>query len=264
MCVSVCSFSDPDAPRCYHAYGCFPIEYPWTTEHRAVSYYPETPSKINAKYLVYTKHNRHLPEYLNLNKPSETKFTGINPHGTIYFIAHGYMDSGDQQWMQKMMNALLDIDETGKSSVVIVDWGEGSHPPYAQAVANIRLVGVITAHVIFMIKEQLKMKNLDNVHMFGHSLGSHLSGYAGDTLQKQFGLKIGRITGMDPAEPLFTDTETVVRLDRNDAKFVDVVHTDTLPITRGGLGMPTAIGHVDFYPNGGKLFSFCAFIHASN
>lgn len=246
--------ADPNAPRCYQAYGCFPNEYPWTTEHRPVSYYPQKPSEINTKFLVYTKHNRHLPKYLNLNEPSETKYIGINPNGKIYFIAHGYLDTGDRPWVKKMMNALLDNDETGKSSVVVVDWGQGSSPPYTQAVANIRLVGVITAHVMFMIKEQLNMKNLDNVHMLGHSLGSHLSGYAGDKLQKQFGLKLGRITAMDPAEPLFTDAETVVRLDRNDAKFVDVVHTDTVPITRGGLGMPGAIGHVDFYPNGGKSF----------
>lgn len=189
---------------------------------------------------------------MNLNQPSETKFAGINPQGTIYFIAHGYIDTGDRPWVRRMMNALLDIDDSGKSSVIVVDWGEGSSPPYTQAVANIRLIGVITAHVMFMIKEQLNMKNLDNVHMLGHSLGSHLSGYAGDTLQKQFGLKLGRITAMDPAEPLFTDAELIVRLDRNDAKFVDVIHTDTLPITLGGLGMPAAIGHVDFYPNGGK------------
>lgn len=31
-------------------------------------------------------------------------------------------------------------------------------------------------------------------------------------------------------------------------RFVDVIHTDILPLTRGGLGMPAAIGHVDFYP----------------
>lgn len=104
-----------------------------------------------------------------------------------------------------------------------------------------------------MVYEELGLKNLDNMHMIGHSLGSHLSGYAGYTLQKQFNLLLGRITALDPAEPLFTDTDILVRLDRNDAKFVDVVHTDTLPLTRGGLGMPTAIGHVDFYPNGGNM-----------
>lgn len=40
-------------------------------------------------------------------------------------------------------------------------------------------------------------------------------------------------------------------------RFVDVVHTDTLPLTRGGLGMPDPIGHVDFYPNGGHTNPGC-------
>lgn len=151
-----------------------------------------------------------------------------------------------------MKNALLDQDPLGRSSVIVVDWGRGSIPPYTQAVANIRLVGVITAHIINMIYEQLGLKNIDNVHMIGHSLGAHLSGYAGYTLQKEFGLKMGRITGMDPADPAFSDSDPLVRLDRNDAKYVDVIHTDTVPFTRGGLGMPKAIGHVDFYPNGGN------------
>lgn len=151
-----------------------------------------------------------------------------------------------------MKNALLDQDVMGRASVIVVDWGRGSTPPYVQAVANIRLIGVIAAHTINMLYEQLGLRNLDNVHMIGHSLGAHLSGYAGYTLQKEFGLKMGRITGMDPAEPLFTDSDPIVRLDRNDAKYVDVVHTDTVPIAQGGLGMPKAIGHVDFYPNGGR------------
>lgn len=151
-----------------------------------------------------------------------------------------------------MKNALLDQDLNGRASVIVVDWGRGSLPPYTQAVANIRLVGVITAHVINMLYDQLKLRSLDNVHIIGHSLGAHLSGYAGYALQRDFGLKLGRITGLDPAEPLFTDSDPIVRLDRNDAKYVDVIHTDTVPITQGGLGMPKAIGHVDFYPNGGR------------
>lgn len=95
----------------------------------------------------------------------------------------------------------------------------GASPPYTQAVANIRLVGVITAHVLFMLYEQFKMKNLENVHMIGHSLGAHLSGYTGSVLQKEFNLALGRITALDPAEPLFKDTEPVVRLDANDARY---------------------------------------------
>lgn len=189
---------------------------------------------------------------MDLNHPGETRFSGISPNGRIYVIAHGYLDTGDQKWIKNMMNALLDNEDSHKASVIVVDWGQGSSPPYTQAVANIRLVGVMTAHILHMVKEQLNIPDLTNVHMFGHSLGSHLSGYTGDTLQRSFGLKLGRITAMDPAEPLFTDTDPIVRLDKNDALFVDVVHTDTVPITRGGLGMPMPVGHVDFYPNGGK------------
>jgi hypothetical protein len=33
-------------------------------------------------------------------------------------------------------------------SVIVVDWSGGSGPPYPQAVANIRLVGAMTAHLI--------------------------------------------------------------------------------------------------------------------
>lgn len=150
-----------------------------------------------------------------------------------------------------MVHGLIDSDPEQRATVVIVDWGGGSSPPYTQAVANIRLVGAIAAHVIHMIYQECGLPNLDRVHMIGHSLGAHLSGYAGYTLQREFGLQLGRITGLDPAEPLFTDTDPMVRLDRSDAGFVDVVHTDAVSLAMGGLGMRAAIGHVDFYPNGG-------------
>ena len=95
------------------------------------------------------------------------------------------------------------------------------------------------------------MPNIDNVHIIGHSLGAHLAGYAGHTLQRDFGLKLGRISGLDPAAPLFTETDAIVRLDRSDAQFVDIVHSDANPLMKGGLGIHQRIGHVDFFPNGG-------------
>lgn len=198
-----------------------------------------------------------MPKFLSLNETDETIYSGIHPKGTIYVIAHGYLDSGDRTWVLELMNALLDKDKTGLASVITIDWSNGASPPYAQAVANIRLVGVITAHVLNMVMEQFKLKNLDNVHMIGHSLGAHLSGYTGHALKKEFSVSLGRITALDPAEPLFTDSDPIVRLDQNDAKFVDVIHTDTLPLTSYGLGMPMAIGHVDFYPNGGHSNPGC-------
>lgn len=58
---------------------------------------------------------------------------------------------------------------------------------------------------------------------------------------------MGRITGLDAAYPLYMNTGNEGHLARTDAAFVDVIHTDG-----GILGFPNPLGHVDFYPNGGK------------
>lgn len=60
-----------------------------------------------------------------------------------------------------------------------------------------------------------------DVHMIGHSLGAHTAGYAGERIAG-----LGRITGLDPAEPYFQGMPSFVRLDPTDAKLVDVIHTD--------------------------------------
>lgn len=83
---------------------------------------------------------------------------------------------------------ILDISKTllqqENCTIIVIDWQGGSNPPYTQAVANIRLVGVMTAHLLNDIANYTKRKNLDDVHCIGHSLGAHLCGYVGYTLQK--------------------------------------------------------------------------------
>lgn len=237
--------------KCFGVYGCFPINGPWNTVTRTISVHPQKPSEIEPHYTLHTRRALDQPKYIDLNDPDSVQSMGINPHGRIYMLVHGYLESGDIPWMLEMAKALLNHCEEGECAVVLIDWGGGASPPYVQAVANIRLVGAITAHVVHMLYEELRLPNLDKVHIVGHSLGAHLSGYAGYHLQRDFGLKLGRITGLDPAAPLFTDTDTIVRLDRSDASFVDVVHSDANPLMKGGLGIIQRLGHVDFYPNGG-------------
>lgn len=53
--------------------------------------------------------------------------------------------------MPELCQMLLRYEPEGQAAVILIDWGNGSSPPYVQAVANIRLVGAITAHVMHMI-----------------------------------------------------------------------------------------------------------------
>nr|CAD7432682.1 unnamed protein product [Timema monikensis] len=131
-------------------------------------------------------------------------------------------------------------------NVVVVDWAGGSLPLYTQATANTRLVGLEVAYFINYLQSTFGLDPA-NVHLIGHSLGAHTAGYAGERI-----VGLGRITGLDPAEPFFQGMPTITRLDPSDAKLVDVIHTDGKSIFLLGYGMSQPCGHIDFYPNNGK------------
>ncbi|XP_019559646.3 pancreatic triacylglycerol lipase-like [Aedes albopictus] len=253
---------DDNLTRCYGVYGCFPLGYPWVDEKRPLAYHPRSPAQVDVRFPIFNKPIREHPKFVDINDPDDVKHLGVKGNGRLYVVTHGYIESGDRPWVQDLVHTFLENDPDGTASVMIIDWRKASTPPYTQCVADIRLVGAITAHVIHMLYQELGMRNLDKVHLLGHSLGAHVCGYVGYYLQRDFGLKLGRITGMDPAEPMFSDTDPIVRLDLSDAKFVDIIHTDATPWVErwprpGGLGMYQAIGHVDFYPNGGSNQAGC-------
>jgi predicted alpha/beta hydrolase len=60
------------------------------------------------------------------------------------------------------------------------------------------------------------------LHFVGHSLGGQAAGVAGGALKR----RPARITGLDAASPLFTKLPLHLRLDKSDADFVDIIHTD--------------------------------------
>ena len=92
--------------------------------------------------------------------------------------------------------------------------------------------------------------NIEKFHLVGHSLGAQLAGVVGrQVIFRSFGkTRLPRISGLDPAHPPFFPPNPPVftPLNRFDARFVDIVHTDA-----GFYGFPKATGHVDFWPNGG-------------
>ena len=70
-----------------------------------------------------------------------------------------------------------------------------------------------------------------------------------------------------PIKFLFSDVSKenkLLRLDENDADFVDVIHTDSLPSSTGpykalaNFGCYYKLGHIDFFPNNGTAQPGCS------
>ena len=60
------------------------------------------------------------------------------------------------------------------------------------------------------------------------------------------------LSGLDPASLFFITVPTSFRLDKSDAQYVDVIHTNA-----GIQGTIRASGHTDFWPNGGGIQPGC-------
>lgn len=143
--------------------------------------------------------------------------------------------------------------------MILVDWERGAGDvSYSMAVANTELVGRQTA---LLILDMLVLGvPIANVHIIGFSLGAHVAGCAGYVL-KEKGYTLGRITGLDPASPIFRSATVLSearKLDRDDAAFVDIIHTDGSPVWTEGFGLLKPLGHVDFFPNGGREQPGCS------
>uniref|UniRef100_W8AL20 Inactive pancreatic lipase-related protein 1 n=1 Tax=Ceratitis capitata TaxID=7213 RepID=W8AL20_CERCA len=169
---------------------------------------------------------------------------------SVRVIVHGFGSACPHVWIYEMKTALMAVEDC---IVICVDWENGAtFPNYVRAAANTRLVGKQLAMLLQNLKEH-KGLNFTRTHIIGFSLGAHVSGFAGAELPG-----LARITGLDPAGPLFEAQHPKVRLDNTDAEFVDVIHSNGENLILGGLGSWQPMGHVDFYPNGGRVQTGCS------
>jgi len=249
-----CTGSDPDTRwrRCCTSnllpYGCecFDTSSESYFNHKLFKL-PECPDDIPVEFTIYN--NREFLEGVPI---TASALQDHHEHTTLktLFLVHGYTDSADITWMNALRKELLMMYDF---NVVLVDWEIGAKYPYRQAVANIRTVAAMMGQLISKMAAQWDLR-LDDVHLIGHSLGAHVMGLTGQEVLRLTGKRVGRISGLDPAGPGFWTAADLVILDKTDASFVDVIHTNGRKL---GEGMARSIGHADFWPNGGASQPGC-------
>lgn len=172
--------------------------------HRPFNVFPLPRSVINTRFILYTEKNPIEGQLLVADDKDGIKKSNFNPKWGTKFIIHGFIDTPLSNWVSEMRDELI---VRKNLNVIVVDWAGGSLPLYTQATANTRLVGLEIAHLIKKLQQEHDLRPED-VHVIGHSLGAHTAGYVGERVPG-----LGRITGLDPAEPYFQGMGDQVRLD---------------------------------------------------
>ncbi|XP_033842636.1 phospholipase A1 member A [Periophthalmus magnuspinnatus] len=203
-------------------------------------------AKLQVRYLLLTRNNLECAQVFSQGSLSKTQLPPyFNTSLKSKVIVHGYRAMGSKpSWVIDLAQALLRAEDV---NVLIVDWVYGASFAYNLVVESYKEVAVQISVLINQLQKQ--GSKLESFHFIGVSLGAHVSGFVGTLFEG----KIGRITALDPAGPMFKRADTFDRLDPSDAQFVDVIHTDS-----DYFGISIPVGHVDFFLNGGNDQTGCA------
>jgi hypothetical protein len=189
-------------------------------------------------FFLFTKHNPDEGQQLLVNDTAsnlaDTNFVATSP---TKIIVHGYNSDMQLDYLVIMRNEYL---RKGSYNLIAVDWHRLAMAPcYPVAVHNVPHVGDCLAQLV----QRLRDYGATDIHVIGFSLGAHVPAFTANALRPY---QLTRITGLDPAMPLFITVDKDEKLDASDAEFVDVLHTNAFI-----QGKIEPSGHIDFYMNGG-------------
>lgn len=190
----------------------------------------------SVKFWLYTQTNILTPTRIIIGNSYL-----IDKSKAIKYIIHGWLQNSQTKWIQDMKDEYLIENDV---NIILVDWKVAANKTFGRSASYSKQVGEFLANHIIS-----SCINPEEVHVIGYGMGAHIAGFAGQLIKLEtINQNIYRITGLDPLGPGFD----VIgygeddRLDKSDAKIVDVTHTDSFVF-----GYHRSIGTVDFYPNGG-------------
>jgi len=206
----------------------------------------------NTHFLLWTRQHQSESKELKTGNETVLKESGYNHGKPTKIFAHGFQMNGRDGLVLQMRDEYLKREDC---NFIAVDWEKlASAPNYLRAADSTSPVGELTGQLInFLVKQG---SQLSQFHVIGFSLGAHVAGKTGATVDGV----LPRVTGLDPAYPDYSMGNTKDRLDRSDAEFVDVIHTNSGSLFTAALSFPQAIGHADFFVNGGHSQPGCGFI----
>ncbi|KAM4635861.1 pancreatic lipase-related protein 2-like [Discoglossus pictus] len=261
-----------DTVACYPNLGCFPNDAPWSgVNERPMMPPPQTPQKINTRFLLFTLKNPDRYQEINASDVSSISSSNFNTSKKTCIIIHSYLENGEAAWPKDMCWRMFKVKDV---NCIVVDWRGGSYETTIQSVSNIRIVGAEVSNIVQTLEATCDYSP-SNVHIIGHGLGAHAAGEAGKRTPG-----VARITGLNPSAPDFQCTPLEVRLDPSDATFVDIIHTNAGNYTYGvcnetrillipevflnyahvRFGIGQNCGHLDFYPDGGQYAPGCPLV----
>nr|XP_024216846.1 pancreatic triacylglycerol lipase-like [Halyomorpha halys] len=199
----------------------------------------------SAKWVGYQFYDRKHAEYGQYVEVTATENNlneaGFDWNKPVTVIIPGYAETTHRFEMIALKRELLKHSDM---SVLIMDWSKLTNDWYITAVINAHYAGRCLADLINTLGRPSA-----GLHVIGFSLGGEVPGTAATFLAPY---KIPRITGLDPAFPFFWGWISQKRLSKDDAEFVDVIHTNAF-----FKGHVFPLGHVDFFINGGVIQPGC-------
>eukprot|EP00091_Calanus_sinicus_P025396 TRINITY_DN967_c0_g1_i11.p1 TRINITY_DN967_c0_g1~~TRINITY_DN967_c0_g1_i11.p1 ORF type:complete len:650 (-),score=100.52 TRINITY_DN967_c0_g1_i11:469-2394(-) len=192
----------------------------------------------------------------------------------IILVAHGWKDGDihhcEDTWVSGLASKIgafeneePDLEQPVPTATVAVCWNSSPLPnfpqidsvgkicwifyelapfAYYQNACTTAKMGELLAKLITAMKDEFA--NIEYVHGIGHSLGAHLMG----NIYNFGGVKLERLSGLDPAGPCFEGSSRDIQIvgrswgvTKDSAFFVDNIHTDG-----GYYGTYQSKGHLDF------------------